>query len=381
MATPEVLSLEELLAPVPGEKPTGPDPRAERRDLRGARTEASTLERQIAAGNDTAGKTPEWGAIEQKAKDLLKNRAKDLDTAAFLIEALVREYGFAGLRDGFKLVRELASKYWDDLHPVPNPEDGGTLADKVAMLAGLDGGDRDGTLIIPINRTPITAGQNAGPFSRADYETAMAIEQITDPSQKAARIDREKISLQLFELAVSESPPEFFRDLVADINGALDELKQMGDVIGECCSRNGSDGSVAPQTGNIRRVLGECLEIVQRVAKNKLEVASDAAAAETADTTSSAAGAAGAPGGNGAAAAPGQVRNREDAFRQIEQIARFFERTEPQGLVAVALRQAVRWGQLPLPDLLAEFVPEASARNRFEWIGVPPPKPKEEVSS
>jgi len=74
----------------------------------------------------------------------------------------------------------------------------------------------------------------------------------------------------------------------------------------------------------------------------------------------------------------GAIQNREDAFREIEKIARYFEAHEPQSLVLFALRKAVAWGKMPLPELLAEFVPEDGARSRFSWLGIKAPENKSE---
>ena len=52
------------------------------------------------------------------------------------------------------------------------------------------------------------------------------------------------------------------------------------------------------------------------------------------------------------------VRTREDAFRALLQVADYFKRTEPHSPVAYSLEQAVRWGRMPLPELLTELIPE-----------------------
>ena len=75
-------------------------------------------------------------------------------------------------------------------------------------------------------------------------------------------------------------------------------------------------------------------------------------------------------------ARPGsRVQTREDAFRALLQVAEFFKRTEPHSPVSYALEQAVRWGKMPLPDLLAELIPEEAAREQlFKLVGIKPPE-------
>ena len=69
------------------------------------------------------------------------------------------------------------------------------------------------------------------------------------------------------------------------------------------------------------------------------------------------------------------VRTREDAFRALLQVAEYFKRTEPHSPVAYALEQAVRWGRMPLPDLLTELIPEPSAREQiFKVVGIRQPE-------
>jgi type VI secretion system protein ImpA len=69
------------------------------------------------------------------------------------------------------------------------------------------------------------------------------------------------------------------------------------------------------------------------------------------------------------------VRTREDAFRALLQVADYFKRTEPHSPVAYTLEQAVRWGRMPLPDLLTELIPEQTAREQiFKIVGIKQPE-------
>jgi predicted component of type VI protein secretion system len=64
--------------------------------------------------------------------------------------------------------------------------------------------------------------------------------------------------------------------------------------------------------------------------------------------------------------------DREEAFATLDRVADFFRRTEPQSPVSYLLAQAIRWGRLPLPHLLAEVVSDATARaDLFRRLGLP----------
>ena len=69
----------------------------------------------------------------------------------------------------------------------------------------------------------------------------------------------------------------------------------------------------------------------------------------------------------------GQLRSRDDALALVLKVADYFRRTEPHSPVTFALEQAVRWGRMPLPVLLAELIPdEASRMHFFKMIGIRP---------
>jgi len=57
------------------------------------------------------------------------------------------------------------------------------------------------------------------------------------------------------------------------------------------------------------------------------------------------------------------VANREQALKQLEQIAEFFARTEPQSFLAYTLKDAVRRGRMALPELLGEVLADETVRN------------------
>jgi predicted component of type VI protein secretion system len=57
-------------------------------------------------------------------------------------------------------------------------------------------------------------------------------------------------------------------------------------------------------------------------------------------------------------AARGPIPSRDAAYRQLEEVARYLEAVEPHSPVPALLRRAIRWGEMRLPDLLAELMQE-----------------------
>ena len=66
-----------------------------------------------------------------------------------------------------------------------------------------------------------------------------------------------------------------------------------------------------------------------------------------------------------------RMQTREEAFRALLQVSDFFRRTEPHSPVSYAVEQAVRWGRMKLPELLAELVADDSTRREiFKRTGI-----------
>jgi len=62
---------------------------------------------------------------------------------------------------------------------------------------------------------------------------------------------------------------------------------------------------------------------------------------------------------------PSQEMTRDEAFRLMEKLRLFFLKTEPHSPIAFGLEQLIRWGNMPLPDLIKELVPDKSSLELF----------------
>lgn len=370
MASPEVLEFATLLAPIGGDNPAGEDLRADASPsspyyaVKDVRTAARAAERQLDIEGEEGEAAPDWRPVLQRGTKALAEKSKDLEITAYMIEALARLHGFAGLRDGFRLARELVEQFWDGLYPQPDEEG---IVTRVAPLTGLNGDDAEGTLIGPITKIPLTEGGSAGPFAYFHYQQSIALGRIQDENVRQQRAARGGVLPEVFARAVSETPTPFFQNLVEDLTGAQEEFGKLTALLEEKC------GSSAPPSSNIRAALTSCAETVANVARDKL------LSGAPAEETPAADGQAAAPGSDGAAEAgglsvAGAIRGREDALNMLTKVADFFRRTEPHTPVSYLLEQAVRWGRMTLPDLLSELIPDEGPRAAiFKQVGIRPP--------
>lgn len=368
MASPEILDIGRLAAPIEGDSPVGTDLRADPSPMsvyyqvKDTRSQARAAERQALMNGDEEI-TADWRPILELAPDVIAGTSKDLELSAYLIEALAREHGFPGLRDGFRLVKELIQQYGDDIFPLPD-EDG--VETRVAPLTGLNGESAEGTLIAPINAIPITDYTSVGRCNTSDYLTTIEMERMSDEARER-RIEQGAVSGMDFQIAVAETSAEFYRNLLDDLESAIEEFTQLSAMMDE---KYGYD---APPTSNIKTALETVRETINTIAGDKLamtESADDSADSEETDDD-------GGSAENGAApkAKPaGTIETRDDAFRMIGKVAEFFRRTEPHTPISYALERIVRWGRMPLPDLLKELiVDETTVDQMFKLVGIPKP--------
>jgi type VI secretion system protein ImpA len=343
--------LDLLLTPIPGGAVAGPDLRSDVGahslyvQLKDARTAARAAERAVEAAGDPVAVPSEWRTVVDLAQACLGQRSKDLEIAAWMVEALVRLEGFAGLDLGFKLVQGLAERYWPVLHSV----DGDDISGKVSPLAGLNGVGGEGTLIQPIRMVPLVPGSPFGSLCLWNHQVARR-----DKSGKAASD---------FAHDLTAAGRQALREGRRSAKAALDSFISLTARLENLC------GADAPPSSHTSNVLGEVANVYRELlgdAEDSQPQVAEAGDAGAADVAS--------------AAAPGQgdvreVRTREQAFAELLRIAAFFRKAEPHSPISYALETLVARGKKDLIELLDELLPDAGSRNQFlQLSGIGTPK-------
>lgn len=375
MALPDGFDLEALLAPIPGDAPQGADIREDFSStspynrLRDARSEARDAEKMMDAGSsDARDPAPLWRTVREIGLKTLTETAKDLEVAAWVTEAYVRSHGLSGLAAGAKLISGLAETYWDGVFPLP--DDYG-VETRVAPVTGLNGREGNGSLIQPLHMLPLYLRPDGMPFALYQYDASSQLGTL-DAERRAARLEAGAIPFDDVEKEARAQGTRTFVRLRQDAREALEAWQHMSNVLDEKASED------PPSTSTVRDLVRHVLEISNRYAPPEEAAAvageGEAAAAEGAEGMAVGTGVSmgiGVPAGN--------VVNREDALRALENLATFFRRTEPVSPLAYTIEEAVRRGRMSWPDLLEEVVPDRDARNAIlTSLGIKPPPPPEE---
>lgn len=375
MALPQVIDVDALLQPISEEAPSGVDPRSDSSSTslyyrtKDARNAARSTER---ATVEIGGASPEeWGTVADTAGEILGSHGKDLEIAAWLIEALLRQEGFAGLRDGLKVMTGLVTGFWGSCYPELD-EDG--VEGKVSAVAGLNGSGAVGTLIQPIRLVSITQGSQ-GSFSLWNYEQATDLAKVTDSNRRQERIDNGAVTMEQFMESVADTPASFFAETQAAIVEALAALADMSNAFDVAA------GADAPPVSALRELLEEISRSITHFAADKLAVANYSATSEEPGPAEE---------GETAGSATGETttvvvrkiegyQSREEALAELSRIAAYFRKTEPHSPMSYTLDDAVRRARMSLPELLLELVEDPSHLQRILLAaGIKPPEPAEQ---
>ncbi|HEX8984506.1 MAG TPA: type VI secretion system protein TssA, partial [Bryobacteraceae bacterium] len=259
---------EGLLDPIPGGNPSG-------ENLRYAPVydqikEARREEEEVAQGDwQREIKKADWVLVIKLAGDVLAKKSKDLQIAAWLTEAMLRREGFAGLKSGLELLRNLIEGFWDTLYP--EIEDG----DVELRATPLDWvGSR---FEEPLKRVPLTRG-GFDWFRYKESRTVPYEAECTDNELKqqarATASEDGKLTPEEFDEDFDATPVASVQQWKDDLDGCLEAV----DALGAACEEKFAD--YAPGFGPLRKGLEEVRQTLHILLAKKGGAASEQTVAE-----------------------------------------------------------------------------------------------------
>jgi type VI secretion system protein ImpA len=273
---------------------------------------------------------PEWSRYISDTQNHLAKNAKDLWVCVWLTEALLAYRGFAGLAEGFKLIRCICADHWATLQPPSTGEEG--VGYTVKLLSAVSKRD---AFIDAIRLAPIT--MESGQFMPASCATIAEI----DDSERAA--------------LVGDTDDEFISELYHAVKECQQEWAQLEEILNEKC------GEDKPPFAKVRESLTSCLNDVVTTFPQVI-VEEEAETEETGLTVSESGNSV---AGGGAMTGDNHLRNREQAFKTLEALSRYFSENEPSSPVSASLKQAIRWGRMSFADLLKDVVDDDQTREKI----------------
>ena len=334
---------DDLLNPIEGPNPSGANLRYD--PVYDKIKEARREESQPPPGmTEQDRKIADNAQVIRVTTELLTSKTKDLQLAAWLTEALLKQRGFGGLKDGLALCHGLVEKFWDTVYP--------EIEDGDAESRGAPLGFVGVKLDVPLKLVPVV---EKAKHTLLDYqqsrETGYEDQVKGDEAKKkrAALVKEGKLTPELFDKAFEETPKKFYAQAEKDLDGCLENLTRLKKI---CDEKFGNEG---PTFGPLQTVLEASRHQIHAFLQKKREKEPDPV-----EPVATADGATGAVGEAAADAGAGPVRtgvlisvegssepaDRVEAIKKVAEAAAYLRRREPQSPASYLMLRGLRWGEL-----------------------------------
>ena len=347
---PSVINLELMLQPISEESPVGESVRYS--GIYDEIQEARRADLDVSQGEwQTELKVSDFRKVIGLAAPALEKDTKDLQIAVWLSEALVNEYGFAGLRDSLKLVAGLQANFWETLFPEIDEGDMEGRANAITVM--------DTQTALAVRSAPITgvSGYSFDDFEDSkrfdipdNIETLETVEQKRLNELKAQAEKENRVTGNKWRAEFGQSRRVFYEELAFIIDECWAGYNELNRINEEKYDRNQTPG-----LGKLKKALDDIQTQVKKFLEEKR--------AEEPDEVGEGAEELAATGEDGAsvkvggvATASGAIQNRQDALKRLTDIAAFFQKTEPHSPISYLVQRAVKWGNMPLESWLQDVI-------------------------
>ena len=308
-----MMTVEELLAPVDGDRPAGEDL-------------AYDGERQlIEQAFDAAGQGEtdvDWRETVRLIGDQSR-RTKDVWLAVYLARGGARLGQLDTVETGCRMLAGLFDRYWDGVHPTL--EDYG-LQGRRGPCESLT---RIGEFLGPLRRTVLIEHPRLGSYTGEDFE-------------RFARDSDGADGYGLFRAVLADTP----LDALEAVIGRLDAIRA---AIGEADTILTERAAALGDTGTNFENTYAAIDAIRRSVAPHLGVLEDVPAAAEGDM----------PAAGEAVAQPssGRVETREDVVRTLDRVIDYYERREPSSPIPMALRRVKGWTTMDFMAILKDITP------------------------
>lgn len=357
-----VIPVDSLIIPISGDNPSGNSLRYERiyDEIREARREDDDSISYGIWQYDL--KRADWGQVESLCSEALATQTKDLQIAGWLAEAWMMLDGIEGLTRGLDLIKQLTERFWDTLYPAIKS---GDLEYRSQFYDWLD--KALAGRLVKLAFIPNELGEG---ISLADWLAAQRLDSVLKRAPNSDKLakkaeERGQISFKQCHVILSRVSTEYGDDYLESLSAASDELHSLKEVIDSKFSENtlafeGLGGNLdemiriykAEMSGRKRKeeavpadTLSSSAVPLSDVQDEHANVNAEIALPTDSDITS----------GNVTQSAPAQVQTREQAYKQLADIAVLLEELEPHSPAPQVLRRLISWQDKSLMDIFNEI--------------------------
>lgn len=355
VTAPAVVDVAALLAPISEDNPCGEN--LQYSGLYDEIREARRSDDSLDQGDwQREPKVAEWPKVVYLSATALSAKTKDLQIGAWLTEALVELYGFAGLRDSLRVMRGLHEQFWDKLYPPLEGEDFEGRANALSWM--------DSKLDIPLKKAPLTKTGTGVDYSYLQWEESTRFDipeniegldgnAYTRATELKAQAEAEgKTTGEAWRKAKGATRRVFYEETNAVLNECWEGFQALDRVM------DGKFGRHTPGLGALKKSLEGVRALVEKLVKEKRILEPDPVSQE--------AGAEGEAGEPGARGSTGPLRTRADALKRLAEVAEYFQGAEPHSPVAYLVQRAIKWGQMPLEVWLEDVIKDGTVLGQLK---------------
>ena len=287
---------------------------------------------------------PNWRDIQKDAIALLR-RTKDIQIAVSLLRALIHLEGITGFRDGLNLLQGLLEKYWENIHPILDPDDNLDPTIRVNIIEELSNFD---SVLWPLTLSPLVDSKLAGRFCLRDIH--LATDKIDLPAGAT------KPDIGIIKAAFNDLAPEVAKATHQAITESSSMIKQLdaffNDKVGV-----GNGPNFSPLTAllnDLRYVFEEyaVLESLDESAQTSDAVQAEGEAPATAAAPRQQSGV-------------GEINSRQDVLKALDLIFKYYAEKEPSSPVPILLQRAKLLVTSDFMQIVENLLPDGLSQLRL----------------
>ena len=317
-------------------------------------------------------KKADWPLVEAKCLETLQSHSKDFQVAAWLCESWIHLHQIEGLIAGASLLAGLVERFWDCAYPqIEDGDDDARAAPFVWINENLPA-----TLMLHIALLKVPE-RAPSVVTLAVWDQAVA----SDPHKAivAAKAGDPLAEKPLTRDDMNANAAGKGLSALLAMRGRLQIAADQWDVLAQMV-----DARMGVNAPSVARV-GEMLRRLERAARSltggrdlaELAAPPAQAPADQAASTqpneinrshsmeSAPPQQADGPADHAPSPGSGAIASRDQAYRLLEEVAAYLQKTEPHSPTPYLIKRAVAWGHMSLADLMQEIVREEGDIARF----------------
>jgi len=289
-------------------------------------------------------KRADWGKIEDLCLNALLTESKDLQIAAWLIEAWTSLDGVEGYTRGIQTLSGLCETFWEAIHP--QPLDDHDMENRQMIFEWLDSALSDRLILTNLTQSKYDQSAFGLGFYKSVQHSDASQRRVENNTSTNRKIDSSKIigTVEDFQKSLDQTPDTFLIQQHQRVIEAFNITQTFKATL--ACLLGNASPSFSKILGTLKemeRILNATLQTrepppaPEPIAPVELEPIPEPHLETIVPVSSQ------------------TLKTRDDAYRQLDLIATFLEQNDPHSLVPQILRQLIRWKQENIADILQEI--------------------------